>query len=226
MVLEAGHGGSAQGSVALAKLCQTYWQPLYAYVRRLGHNPADAEDLTQEFFARLIEKNFVENADAEKGRFRSFLLTALKRFLANEWDKQNREKRGGGREVISLDARDAEDRFLAEPADDQTPVTMFERQWAVTLLDQVLTRLETEFSDDGKQGLFDALKTFLIGEKSDFTYTELGVQLSLTEGAVKVSVHRMRQRYRELLRNEIAHTVSSPQEIADELRHLFAALSV
>jgi len=225
MVLEAGHGESAQSSVALAKLCQAYWQPLYAYVRRLGHGPADAEDLTQEFFTRLIEKNYVETADAEKGRFRSFLVTALKRFLANEWDKQNREKRGGGREIISLDARDAEDRFLAEPADNQTPVTMFERQWAVTLLDQVLTRLETEFSDDGKQGLFDTLKIFLIGEKSEFTYTELGVQLSLTEGAVKVTVHRMRQRYRELLRNEIAHTVSSPQEIADELRHLFAALS-
>jgi RNA polymerase sigma-70 factor (ECF subfamily) len=225
MVLEAGNEESAQRSTALAKLCQTYWHPLYAYVRRLGHSPADAEDLTQEFFARLIQKNYVESADAEKGRFRTFLLTALKRFLANEWDKQNRERRGGGREIISLDACDAEDRFLRQPTDAQTPVTVFERQWAVTLLDQVLTRLETEFSTDGKRGIFDALKIFLIGEKSDFTYTELGVQLNLTEGAVKVTVHRMRRRYHELLREELAHTVGSPQEIADELRHLFAALS-
>ena len=225
VVLAAGRRGSAPGDAALAKLCQTYWYPLYTYVRRLGHNAEDAQDLTQEFFLRLIEKNYLQSVDRAKGKFRSFLLIALKRFLANEWDRASRQKRGGGQEILSLDEENTETRYLAEPADAMTPEKAFERRWALALLDQVLKRLETEFTAAGKAKAFEELKIFLTGESSESPYSEIAACLQMSEGTLKVTVHRLRQRYRELLRMEIANTVASEQEVDEELRHLFAALS-
>ena len=224
VVLSAGKQESAQAQQALAKLCQTYWFPLYVFVRRQGQGPEDAQDLVQGFFARLIEKNYVADAQREKGRFRSFLLLALKRYMAKEWQHANRDRRGGGKEIISLDEQDTEMRYKTEPADQITPEKAFERQWALTLLQQVLDRLSVEFNTAGKAGLFEALKIFLNGEKGG-SYAEVGSKLGMSESAVKVTVHRLRLRYRELLRLEIANTVSGPEAIKDEIGNLFAALS-
>jgi RNA polymerase sigma factor (sigma-70 family) len=224
VVLSAGDQESPQARAALATLCRTYWYTLYVFVRRQGQSPEDAQDLVQGFFAKAIEKNFVAAAEPEKGRFRSFLLLALKRYMANEWDHANREKRGGGNEIISLDGQNTEMRYKAEPADEMSPEKAFERQWALTMLQQVLDRLRTEFSASGKMRLFEELKVFLSGEKGG-PYAEIGAKLGMTESAIKVNVHRLRQRYRELLRLEIADTVSSPEAIDDEIRNLFAALS-
>jgi len=197
---------------------------LYVFVRRQGQSAEDAQDLVQGFFAKAIEKNFVAAAEPEKGRFRSFLLLALKRFMANEWDRVHREKRGGGREIISLDEQNTELRYKAEPPDEMSPDKAFERQWALTLLQQVLDRLCAEFSTPGKTRLFEEVKVFLSGEKGG-AYAEIGARLEMTESAIKVTVHRLRKRYRELLRLEIANTVDSLQAIDDEIRNLFAALS-
>jgi len=177
VVLDASRGDATQTREALAKLCQTYWYPLYVFIRRQRHSSEDAEDLVQGFFARLLEKNYVREADRDKGKFRSFLLMALERFMANEWDRANRQKRGGGREIISLDGM--ETRYRAEPADEMTPERAFERRWAMTLLEQVLTRLEGEFSGTDKARLFDELKIFLSGEKSESSYAEIGQRLGL-----------------------------------------------
>ena len=206
-------------------MCQTYWHPLYAYVRRLGHSPPDAQDLTQEFFARLLEKNYLADADESRGRFRSFLLAALKHFLANEWDKASAQKRGGGQILIPIDFNAAETTCHFEPADETTAEKIFERRWALTLLDQVLRRLRAEFVRDGKEKLFEELKPTLTEASRSVRYAEIAARLGATEGAVKVAVHRLRQRYREVLRAEIADTVASPGEVEDELRSLFAALS-
>lgn len=224
VVLSAGQVQSTRAQTALAKLCQTYWYPLYVFVRRQGQTHENAQDLVQGFFAKAIEKNFVGAADAEKGRFRSFLLLALKRYMANEWDHASRKKRGGAIEVISLDAQDTEQRYKEEPAVEMSPGKAFERQWAMTLLQLVLGRLSAEFSAPGKARIFEELKVFLNGELGG-SYAEVGARMGMTEGAVKVTVHRLRQRYRELLRLEIANTVSSPEAIDDEIRSLFAALS-
>jgi RNA polymerase sigma factor (sigma-70 family) len=224
VVLSAGKPNSPDAQAALAKLCQTYWYPLYVFVRRQGQSAEDAQDLVQGFFAKAIEKNYVADAEREKGRFRSFLLIALKRYMANEWKRDNRDKRGGGHEIISLDEQNTEMRYRSEPVDESSPEKAYERQWALTLLQQVLDRLSSEFSAPGKAEVFEELRVFLTGEKGG-SYAEIGARLSLSEGAVKVAVHRLRQRYREVLRLEIANTVSSPEAVDDEIRNLFAALS-
>jgi len=224
LVLVAGQNDSSKAQEALASLCKAYWYPLYVFARRQGQGPEDAQDLVQGFFAKVIEKNYLAAAEREKGRFRSFLLVALKRYMANEWDRAGRVKRGGGRELLSLDEQNTEMRYRAEPVDSMSPEKAFERQWALTLLQQVLDRLASEYSAPAKAPLFEGLKIFLSGEKGA-SYTEVGLKLGMTEGAVKVAVHRLRLRYRELLRLEIANTVSSPDAIEDEIRNLFAALS-
>jgi RNA polymerase sigma factor (sigma-70 family) len=225
VVLTAGRGSSPQAGRALEELCRTYWYPLYAYVRRRGHSPHEAEDLTQEFFARLLAKNYLADVDREKGKFRSFLLASLKHFLANEWDRAQAAKRGGGQPHLSLDAQTAETRYQAEPADDLTPEKLLERQWALALLDQVLARLQAEFVADSKEKQFDELKLWLTEGKGATSYAVVAARLGTTEGAAKVAVHRLRRRYRELLRDEISHTVTTPAEIEEEIRHLFAAFA-
>ena len=225
MVLLAGHAESSDAEAALASLCQTYWYPLYVFVRRQGQNSHDAEDLVQGFFARVLEKNYVGAADPQKGRFRSFLLLALKRFMANEWDKANRQKRSGGVKIVPLDEEKTEIRYRAEAADAMSPEKAFERRWALTLLQQVWERLEAEYSGAGRASLFDELKGFLGGDERISSYAESAQRLRTTEGTVKVTVDCLRQRYRELLRLEIANTVDSPEAIDDEIRDLFAALS-
>ncbi len=210
---------------ALEKLCQTYWYPLYAFVRRQGRSPHDAQDFTQEFFARLLEKNYLAEVDQAKGRFRSFLLAAMKHFLANEWDRARAQKRGGGHRHVPIDTQFAETRYGLEPGHDQTPEKLFERRWALTLLDNVLTRLRDEHVAVGKAEQFDGLKVALTADRNSIPYTELGARLGLSEGAVKVAVHRLRQRYREALRAEISNTVASAADVEEEIRHLFAVLA-
>jgi RNA polymerase sigma-70 factor (ECF subfamily) len=223
-VLTAGGSDTTVARDALAKLCQTYWYPLYAYVRRRNFSPPDAEDLTQEFFARFLEQHWVGNADREKGRFRTFLLSAMNHFLANEWDKARAQKRGGGVPLLPLQFDVAETRYVREPADNVTPEQHFERRWAMTLLETVLDRLRAEYEQDGKAELFAALNPCLVGDRTSQPYEELARKLGLTEGAVNSAVHRLRQRYRQLLRDEIAQTVAGPGEVEEELRHLIAVL--
>lgn len=222
VVLAAGRETSPQAGRALEELCRTYWYPLYAYVRRRGFEAHEAEDLTQEFFARLLAKNYLVDVDREKGKFRSFLLASLKHFLANEWDRAQAKKRGGGHTIISLDA---ETRYRQEPKDELSADKLLDRQWAIALLDQVLARLGAEYAEAGKSEVFEQLKDSLTGTRDSIPYAAIAAKLDTTEGAVKVAVHRLRQRYRKLLREEIAHTVASPAEIDDEIRHLFAAFS-
>lgn len=216
-------GDSTQARRALEHLCATYWYPLYAFVRREGHGADDAQDLTQEFFARLLEKNWLDAVDRERGKFRSFLLAAMRHFLANEWDRARRLKRGGGQVILSLDAESAESRYALEPADPATADRIFERRWALTLLEQVLNRLRKEFAGAGRGKLFDELKSALTGEK--VPYAEIAARLNLNEGAVRVAVHRLRLRYRDLVRAEIAETVATEDEVDAEVQHLFAALA-
>ena len=216
-------GDSTGAHESLAKLCQTYWYPLYAFVRRQGMSEHDAQDLTQEFFARLLEKGWLDGVERERGRFRSWLLASMKHFLANEWDRANRLKRGGGQTVLSLDAETAEARYALEPADPVTADRIFERRWALTLLEQVLERLRWEFAAAGKEKLFDEFKAALTGGKMD--YPEIAARLNLNEGAVRVAVHRLRLRYRDLVRAEIAETVATEDEVDAEVQHLFAALA-
>ena len=224
VVLTAGHSDTAHALVALEKLCRTYWYPLYAYVRRRGQSPEDAKDLTQEFFARLLERNWVGRADQQKGRFRSFLLSALNHFLADEWDKARAQKRGGGQTPVPLQFDTAETRYGHEPVDNVTPEHTYERRWALTLLDEVLQRLRSEYEQEGRAEFFTALHPCLVGDRTAQPYAELAVKLGVSEGTVKSAVHRLRQRYRELLRDEIAQTVAGPGEVDEELRHLFAVL--
>ena len=225
VVLSAGRSDTPRAHHALERLCQTYWFPLYAYVRRRGHSPEDAQDLTQEFFARLLEGNRVRTADQQKGRFRSFLLAGLNNFLADEWDKSRAQKRGGGLRTVPLQLDTAETRYGSEPVDHVTPEQSFERRWALTLLDDVLKRLGEEHEREGKADLFAALNPCLVGDRTSQPYLELAQRLGTTESAMKSAVHRLRRRYRQLLREEIANTVASPDEVDDELRHLFSVLS-
>jgi RNA polymerase sigma factor (sigma-70 family) len=204
-------------------LCENYWYPLYAFVRRAGHSPHDAQDLTQEFFARLIAKSWLHDVHPERGRFRSFLLVAMKHFLANEWDRARRLKRGGGQAVISLDAGLAEERYAREPTDAMSAEQIFDRRWAFTLLERVLGRLRAEFAAIGKAVVFAELEPGLTGAKLD--YATIAARLSLSEGAVRIAVHRLRLRYRDLVRAEIAETVDTEADIEAELKHLFAALA-
>ena len=224
MVLTAGGGDAPQALDALERLCRTYWQPLYAYVRRWGYAPSDAEDLTQAFFAWLLERDWLGRADQQRGRFRSFLLTSISHFLANEWDKARAEKRGGGR-VVSLQREEAERNYSWEPADSLTPEQIFEWRWALSLLDEVMNRLSGEFARDGKSELFDTLKPCLLGDREAQPYAALAMKLGISEGSVKVTVHRMRQRYRQLLREEIGNTVEKAEEVEEEMRHLFGVLA-
>jgi len=225
VVVAAGGDDTAGARDSLARLCGSYWFPLYAFVRRRGHSPEDAQDLTQAFFARLMEKNWVADADRSKGRFRTFLLSALTHFLSDEWDRARAQKRGGGAATLPLSFDTAEERYVREPADPDTPERIFERRWALALLDEVVSRLRDEYEGDGKADLFTALHPCLVGERTALPYAELAQSLGTSESAVKSAVHRMRQRYRHLLREEIASTVGSPDEVDDELRHLFAVLS-
>jgi RNA polymerase sigma-70 factor (ECF subfamily) len=212
-------------SQALEGLCSAYWPPLYAYVRRQGHGPDDAQDLTQEFFARLLVKRYLQHADPACGRFRTFLLTSLKHFLISDWRKGTRQKRGGGHTPLSMDAETAEQGYAAEPVEALTPEGIYERRWAATLIERVLTRLRSEYADAGKDRLFERLKDSLWGEGSSSPYATLAAELGVSEGALKVSAHRLRQRCRELLRAEIAQTVARPEEIDEELQHLMAVFS-
>ena len=224
VVLSAGHR-TAGGRDSFASLCQASWFPLYAYVRRRGHTPEDAQDLTLAFFTRLMEMNWVASADQTKGRFRTFLLTAMKHFLADEWDRERAQKRGGGIAPLALELATAEAQYAREPVDAETPEHIFERRWALTLLDQVLARLRSEYERDGKGALFEALHPTLVGERTAQPYGELADSLDSSEAAIKSAVHRLRQRYRQLLREEITGTVGVPTDVDDELRHLFAILS-
>jgi len=209
---------------ALAALCDSYWYPLYAYIRRQGHAPDEAEDLTQEFFARLLEKDFLAAVDRGRGKFRSFLLAACSHFLANERDRARTWKRGGRCHTVSLDFRSAEARYSQEPSHQLTPDKLFARRWGLTLLDQVVTRLREDWAAKGKGAMFDRLRVCLLGEKEVIAHARLADQLGMTEGAVRVAVHRLRQQFRDLLREEIARTVDDPAHIDDEIRDLFAAL--
>jgi RNA polymerase sigma factor (sigma-70 family) len=223
VVVQAGHRTTPEAERALEELCRTYWYPLYAYVRRRGHGPADAQDLTQEFFARLLAKHWIASADREKGRFRTFLLVAFKRFLANEWDREHAQKRGGFAPVVSIDEELAESRFASEPAHNVPPDVLFDRHWAMTLLEGTMTQLREEYIASGRAKLFEYLQSCLAREESALPYAEIAARLNLTEAAVKMAVQRLRARYREILRAEIAHTVSSPEEVEEEIRHLFSA---
>ena len=225
IVVRAGSQDTKQARDALARLCQTYWYPLYAFVRRRGHSAEDAQDLTQEFLARLLAKNWVGDADKTKGRFRTFLLAAMKHFLSDEWDKARAQKRGGGVSFVSLQFDAAEMRYAQEPATSASPERSFELRWALTLLAEVLNRLRTEYEQNGKGELFSALHRCLVGDRTEQPYAELATTLGARESMVKSAVHRLRQRYRQLLRDEIADTVSSPEDVDEELRHLFAVLS-
>jgi RNA polymerase sigma-70 factor (ECF subfamily) len=224
-VLAAREETSERADAALESLCKLYWWPLYAFVRRRGYDAHDAHDLTQEFFARLLHKNYLRAVDPRKGRFRSFLLAALEHFLANEWRRGQAQKRGGDMSFISLNDDSADEQYLQVAAANISPERLFEQQWAAALLEQVLGRLQNEFATAGKAALFEELKIFLTGEKRTGSYSELAVKLGTTEAALKMSVSRMRQRYGELLRAEIANTVARPEDVDEELRALFAALS-
>jgi RNA polymerase sigma-70 factor (ECF subfamily) len=224
LVVAAKDRTAPQAREALATLCSTYWYPLYAYVRRQGYTSDQAQDLTQEFFARLLEKDFLGMVDREKGKFRSFLLASCKHFLANERDRANAQKRGGGRDIVTVDFQAAEGRYSQETSHTLTPDKLFERRWALTLLDQVLARLREEFVQAGESERFERLKLFLMGERKKVPYAQVAEDLHLTEGAVKVAVHRLRRRYRELLRAEIARTLDDPSQIEAEIRDLFTIL--
>jgi RNA polymerase sigma-70 factor (ECF subfamily) len=208
----------------MAHLCQTYWYPLYAYVRRKGYPAHDAQDLTQEFFARLLARNYVSTADRRKGKFRSYLLGTLEHFLAKEWRRAQAQKRGAGQTIFSLDEMDAENRYLLEPADELTAERIFDQRWAETLLSQALVRLREEYRAEGKALLFEKVEPLLSGESTEGSYTEIRTSLNMAESAFKMAVHRMRRRYGELVRTEIAQTVSASEAVEEELRYLFAVL--
>lgn len=224
VVLSARDPKSPQSRIALETLCRHYWEPLYAYVRRRGHSPHNAQDLTQEFFARLIEKDSLQSVDPEKGRFRTFLLVLMQRFLADEWDRASAKKRGAGK-VLSVDFSSAEAELLSHTIDHMDPEKAYNRQWALKVLTQTYQRMEQEYSAAGKATVFASLRFALTGSRSEISYVEHAKRLGVSEGAVKVAVHRLRQRYREVLREIVAETVASPDEVEDELRHMLSALS-
>jgi DNA-directed RNA polymerase specialized sigma24 family protein len=222
-IVRAGHGDSAEWAAALNELCQVYWRPLYAYARHQGYAAHETEDLTQAFFAWLLEKNLVAQAAPEKGRFRSFLLTLFKRFLANEWHHQHTQKRGGFQPIMSIDTEIAESCLGSAPSHLEPPDVLFERQWAMTLLDQVMGRLQREYVESGRSSLYDRLEACLVRDEAALRYADIGSELGLSEGAVKMAMQRLRARYQTILREEIAKTVASPEEVEDEIRNLFAA---
>jgi len=223
MVVAAGDLGQKEARSALASLCENYWYPLYAYLRRRGYPADQAQDLTQEFFIRLLEGHYLDRADPNKGRFRYFLLTSLKFFVADEEDRRRAHKRGGG-QVVALEFSSGEGRYQREPAHDETPERIFERRWALMVIDRVVEKLRSEFIQHGRPEHFDQLKVFLLG-RSDAPYVALARDLNTSEGALKVAIHRLRKRYRELFRQEIADTVADPADVESELRYLAAVLT-
>jgi RNA polymerase sigma-70 factor (ECF subfamily) len=210
---------------ALERLCSVYWYPIYAYIRRIGHSPQDAEDLAQGFFYELLEKNYFRAAHRGRGKFRSFLLVSLKYFLENDRDLRTAKKRGGGVPLVSLDDETAEERYAKEPASDVSPERLFDQQWARTVLEQVQAQLREEYRAHGKLELYERLHVFLSEETEMRDYDRIGAQLQMRSGTVAVAVHRLRHRYRELVRQEIACTVASPADIDGEMRHFYAALA-
>ncbi len=225
VVLAAGPQDTLQSAAAREKLCRAYWYPLYAYVRRRGYGLEDAQDLTQEFFARFLSGESLSRADQRRGRFRSYLLGAFNHFLSDEWDRSHRIKRGGQVCQIPLDAASGEARYALEPADERSPDRLFERRWALALLDGVWRQLQQEYEVAGKGEIFARLNCFLTGGVEDESYRLKAGELQMTEGAARVAVHRLRQRYGELFRQAVADTVEGPEELADEMRHLVAVLS-
>jgi RNA polymerase sigma-70 factor (ECF subfamily) len=224
-VLAAQGAAATEARDALETLCRGYWYPLYAYLRRVGQAPHDAEDLTQEFFARLLEKEWLLAAAPEKGRFRTFLLVALKRFMAKEWHRSQAQKRGGAQPHLSLDTTDAERRYAGEPVETFAAEDIYERRWAMTLLDQTLAQLSAEFAQAGKAAEFDCLKRWLTADRGQIPYGEVAAELGSNEGAVRVAVHRLRKRFRQLFRDAIAGTVAEGESVEEELWHLVAVLS-
>jgi len=224
LVLGARDGDTVDAQEALAELCESYWFPLYAFVRRQGYRAEDAADLTQGFFAKLLEKDYLQDVRPEAGRFRSFLLASLKHFLYNEWDRRQAQKRGGRVPKISLDAELAENRYGVEPVETHTPEDLYERQWALTVLERSLGRLEAE-TPPAKLPRLARLRPFLIEASHDVTYAEIGAELGLSESGVKVAVHRLRRQFGLALRQEIGQTVADPSEVDDEIRHLLTSLS-
>jgi RNA polymerase sigma-70 factor (ECF subfamily) len=225
VVLAAGHESSPSAREALETLCRTYWYPLYAYVRRHEHSPEDAQDLTQGFFAHLLANGFPHGMAPERGRFRSFLLTSLSHFLVDQHRRVDAAKRGGGQRTVSLDESRAEERFRLEPQDELTPEKLYEREWAMTLLDHARSRLREEYVAAGKAELHDHLKGFPLAEASENSFPQAATELGMSESALKSAVHRMRTRYRQLVREEVAHTVSDPAGVNEEARHLIAVIS-
>jgi RNA polymerase sigma-70 factor (ECF subfamily) len=225
VVVSAGQRHTPQSDQALEELCRTYWFPLYAYVRRRGHAKEDAEDLTQTFFVRFLAKNYLEGLSAERGRFRAFLLASLKHFLANEWDKAQRQKRGGGVTLLSLDWQTADTQFQIAATAEPSPEQAFDREWALALLACVIERLRAECAAENNGRLFAVLKPFLTVGKSAIPYPQAATELGVSEGAARTAVHRLRQRYREVLRDEIAQTLSDPANVAEEMHALFSAFS-
>lgn len=223
VVLRAGGKSTAQAAVALEELCAVYWYPLYAYVRHHGHSREDAEDLVQGFFEQFLQKNYLQDVKSEKGRFRAFLLSALKHFMANKWDRANRQKRGGGVSPLSLDWQDADTRYQIEPADNLSPDKLYDRAWAVLLLEKVIEGLRAESVAEGNQRLFEELRPVLMLGKGAIPYAQAAGRLNLSEGAVRVAVHRLRRRYRERLRDEIGQTLSNPEQVEEEIAALFQA---
>jgi RNA polymerase sigma-70 factor (ECF subfamily) len=225
VVLAAGKRSTPQSDAALEELCRAYWFPLYAYVRRHGHTKEDAEDLTQAFFARFLEKNYLAGLNAERGRFRAFLLASLKHFLINEWDKAHCQKRGGGMTLLSLDWQTADTQFQIAATTEPSPDKAFDREWAVTLLGKVIERLQAECELDGRGKQFAELKIFLTAGKGELSHADAAKALDMDEGAVRVAVHRLRKRYRQLLRDEIAQTLADSGDVDEEMRALFGAFS-
>jgi len=225
VVLAAGQDESTHAAAALEQLCRAYWYPLYAFVRRYGYHQEDAQDVVQEFFARLLAKDYLARANPHKGRFRSFLLTALKNLLCDEHDKASRLKHGGGQAILSLDAQVAEDRYRLEPADAHTPEQLYERSWAAALLERAAGRLQEAYAAGGRAELFEQLTGFRLDADEPRAYAEAAAQLGLTESAVKSAIRRMRHRHQELVRDEIAQTLVDPAEMDDEIRHLLNVIS-
>ncbi|HCO92624.1 MAG TPA: RNA polymerase subunit sigma-24 [Phycisphaerales bacterium] len=225
VILAASDSAAALHEPALSTLCRTYWFPLYAYLRRRGYDTHQAEDYTQGFFAGILERKGLKRADPKYGKFRSFLLASLKNFLADEWDRSHAQKRGGDKKVLSLDFDAAASRYNRVPAHELSPEKLFERSWALTVLNRAMDRLKAESTASDKKQLFDRLKVYLAGERDTDSYREVAGELNMTEGAVKVAVHRLRRRYRELVRDEIAQTVATEAQVDEEIRDLFAALA-
>ena len=224
LVVAAGVDPTTESRIALENLCRIYWYPLYTYIRRKGTSLEDAEDLTQGFFAHLLDNDFLRHADSSRGRFRTFLLTSVNNYIRNDWHKGQSARRGGKNIMISLDVQTAEERYRLEPPDDRTPVMYFEKHWALTVIEQCMTSLQEKMTRSGNSKLFAALKNYLIDEGASSSYEHLANQLNMSETAIRVAVHRLRKRFGDLLCEQIAQTVSSPEQVNEEIRYLISIL--